>query len=181
MIGYLGTTTPSFLDQSVLINDLKLMKTTDKAFFAVDGSQITEKHHLQYAKADHYQNNVGLDRKINSDFFSPLLVYFSTVIIFLCNVLIAYTLSQDLSQQNKVTYLLGDTTIKRLLNNSSYLLTIYLVAASIALGLSQWLIISQGTLFGNLKVIVWQLLVIMVVFLVFFVRGEKELHHGMVL
>ncbi|MCB5952973.1 hypothetical protein LI951_12925 [Enterococcus sp. BWT-B8] len=177
VIGYLGYSRPSFLDNSVLINDSAVFDSAKK-FLTVDGTKIGNNYKAYYEKKDYYQNNIGLDRKINSDFFSPIIYGLSLVIILMSSVLMAYIVYMDLKKENEVNYILGLSTLKRYSKCSSYLLIISLCAGIPNL-LSSYLLrdISVDYYFLT-KLFCSESVFLLIIFTVFFVKGEGKLRNG---
>ncbi|MFD1900864.1 hypothetical protein GQR36_14295 [Enterococcus termitis] len=72
VVGTLGLINPSFLDYTVLINDTSLF-SNNKSNLVIDGSTIDPSI---YNRKQNYQKNIGIDRKIDSDFFLLLSIVY---------------------------------------------------------------------------------------------------------
>lgn len=180
VIGYLGITNPSFLDNDVLINSNDLFKKKTP-FLTIDGKKIITAYQQKATEKDAYQDNTGLDRKINSDYFSPLIFTLSLFIAFACTVLIAYISFTDLKKENYINYILGISIFTKYKTNLLYLLsTCIMPILFCVLVLPLFRIISIHYLF-LFSLFFIQLLLMCFIFTCFFINEERSNLHGVTL
>ncbi|MEI5989371.1 hypothetical protein A5881_000859 [Enterococcus termitis] len=180
VIGYLGLTNPSFLDNSVLINDSSLfsMPTT---YLAIDGRKINTIYQDTFGKNDSYQKNMGLDRKVNSDYFSPLIYSLTLFIVIMSTVLIAYLIFTDLKRENCIKYILGTSTFTKYKSNLFYLLSTCIIPVIFCLLILPLFKIISIQYFFIFKFLFIHLLLMCFSFTCFFIKEERSNLHGVIL
>jgi len=180
VIGYLGITNPSFLDDSVLINDSSLfnMPTT---YLTIDGKKINTIYQDRFGKNNSYQNNMGLDRKVNSDYFSPLIYSLTLFIAIMCTILIAYLIFTDLKKENFIKYILGTATFTTYKSNLFYLLSTCIIPVFFCLLILPLFKIISIHYFFMFKLFFIQLLLMCFSFTCFFIKEERSNLHGVIL
>lgn len=180
VIGYLGITNPSFLDDSVLINDSSLFNTPTN-YLAIDGKKINTNYQDRFGKNNSYQNNMGLDRKVNSDYFSPLIYSLTLVIAIMCTVLIAYLIFTDLKKENYIKYILGTSTFIKYKSNLFYLLSTCIFPVFSCLLILPFFKIISIHYFFTFNLFLIQLLLMCFSFTCFFIKEERSNLHGVIL
>lgn len=171
VIGYLGLISPSFLDHTVILNDTNLFPDL-KQFLAVDGKEVHKQN--AYAEEDFYQKNVGLNRKIGSDFFSPLLYLLSLLVIVSTSIIASYVRMIDLRKENQLRYILGVPFYSRYFRHVRLLLLISAIPIVISAIFSRGVSSVSG-------ILVLQLCLSLTMLTLFLVKEEKELLHGIIL
>lgn len=177
VIGYLGITKPSFLEESVLINDSSLfnMPTT---YLTIDGKKINTIYYDRFGKNNSYQKNMGLDRKVNSDYFSPLIYSLTLFIAIVCTVLIAYLIFTDLKKENFIKYILGTSTLKKYKSSLFYLLSTCIIPMFFCLLILPLFQLISIHYFFMYKLFLEQLLLMCFSFTCFFIKEERSNLHG---
>lgn len=177
VIGYLGLNNPSFLDNTVLINDLSLFPNEITPLI-IDGPNVrefAENHSFTEAIS---QRNIGINRRIDTDFFSPMMYFFSFSLAFIGTVFLAFVVHESFKQQNKLLYILAIPTFKKYLGNLIYILTV----SGVTFFLSMLAFTSDKNLFLSYTVFLRffsaQLILLIIAYSLLFIKKEREYAHG---
>lgn len=105
VIGYLGKYVPNYFKSSVLLSDNSFfMDGTGQ--YVLDGE--FSKNITDYLTVSN-NNNVGVGRFLNLDFFTPLLIIFTHLIIVLATIFLAFLYNLMYRKERSIRYLLGTT------------------------------------------------------------------------
>ncbi|MFD2307078.1 hypothetical protein [Enterococcus termitis] len=174
VVGTLGLINPSFLDYTVLINDTSLF-SNNKSNLVIDGSTIDPSI---YNRKQNYQKNIGIDRKIDSDFFSPIIYSLSGIIIIISTILVAYIQFLELKKEDLIKFILGEATISRYLSSIKYLVCICILSFSLVLVflvLTNSAISNYSLLFELLLI---QFILFLATFSILFCKEERKMLFG---
>ena len=108
VIGFLGLTTPSLLDETVLLNTSQYLNTNSELIVDYDRAGVLAGAFGEEASIQAR----GALRLLAVDFFTPLIVAYSQIIAVLAIVVIAYLFFLKIQSENTTRHLIGENSIK---------------------------------------------------------------------
>lgn len=110
VIGFLGLTTPSLLDETVLINTSFYSLYANSVEWIADSDSSGVLAHV-FEEASNNQIR-GVLRLLEVDFFTPFIIRYSQMINLLTIVVIGYLYFLKTKSENMIRYLVGENQIK---------------------------------------------------------------------
>jgi len=109
VVGFLGLTTPSLLDDTVLINSgYNLSNTEHEIIVDYDRANVL----VRYFGEEAIIQTRGVLRLLATDFFTPFIVIYSQIITILTVMVIGYLYFLKTQPENTIRYLIGENSIK---------------------------------------------------------------------
>ncbi|MBW4828517.1 MAG: hypothetical protein KZY61_11140 [Clostridiaceae bacterium] len=124
VIGYFGISENSFLDNSVLINDIDFFKLNDPPY-VIDGEEINNVNLKVLRKG--YVKDAGIRRVLETDFFTPIILIFSKMIIIGGICLASYLYFLKNRKENFIKHVIGKSRWSNLKRDILFLTILFFI------------------------------------------------------
>lgn len=170
VIGYLGKYVPEYFQNSVLLSDNSFF-SDEIGQYILDGDYPeNSKEYLTISN----QNNVGIGRFLNLDFFTPLLIMFTHLIIVLTTIFLAFLYNLMSQKERTIRFLLGTTHLKYLQEKLLILNSLLIISVLPMITSVNFIISDVGIFRYSMGLILYLLLINLEYIVIFFIDIRKE-------